>query len=351
MEDHDTLGIVRLVKKIVARYHISTPDLADAGESNRIHLCVVSFLFIFVGVFDVIFLVVRYHSNLKARIPAIIYFGLYAVAGTAICIYAHLVKDKSREKAYIWKTIPFYLIFCIGLTAAVYNFYLLGQPFNGFITFCLTGFISICAFSFSPFMFLPALVTAMLIMAPGVYTNFGMTGLADAILVTVVMFSLSLYKRRVEKKYIMLLKKQTQNLEAKTFGNFTLMYDGSVIKFSRTKSSELIAYLLYKNGSSVKTKELITVLWGDHADSSRYGSSLRNLIVDIRHTLGNLQIQNFFIVEYNNFRINPDVIKCDWYDFLAGDKSVLKKFSGEFMSQFSWAEDAAGFLEMKVLGN
>ena len=86
-----------------------------------------------------------------------------------------------------------------------------------------------------------------------------------------------------------------------------------------------------------------------NADSVKSGANFRNLVVDIKHTLGDLEIQNFFIAEYNNFRINPEVVKCDYYDFLAGEPSAIKKFAGEFMSQFSWAEEAAGFLEQKAL--
>ena len=146
-----------------------------------------------------------------------------------------------------------------------------------------------------------------------------------------------------------MLKKQKRNLEAKTFGNFTLLFENKVVKFRRVKSNELIAYLIYKNGSSVQTKELLSVLYGDQADSSHNGSNLRNLISDIKHTLNDLDIQNFFITEYNNFRINPDAVSCDYYDFLDGNKSALKNFSGEFMNQYSWAEEITGFLEMKAL--
>ena len=66
--------------------------------------------------------------------------------------------------------------------------------------------------------------------------------------------------------------------------------------------------------------------------------------------MSELGIQNFFITEYNNFRINPEVVKCDYYDFLAGDSKAVKSFSGEFMSQSSWAEDALDFLERKAMG-
>lgn len=204
-------------------------------------------------------------------------------------------------------------------------------------------------FTFSPIFFFIAILIEVILFIPGVYKNFGATGLFDTIMAAILMHSFSLYKRFNEKQLILMLRKQKQSLVAKTFGNFTLLYDNKGIKFSRTKSLELLAYLIYKNGSSVQTKELINVLWGDHADSARYGSSLRNLIVDVKHSLSELDIQNFFISEYNNFRINPEAINCDYYDFLTGNTQVLKKFTGEFMSQYSWAEETAGFLEMKVL--
>ena len=36
-------------------------------------------------------------------------------------------------------------------------------------------------------------------------------------------------------------------------------------------------------------------------------------------------------------------------DFLAGYPDAVKSFAGEFMSQYSWAEETTGFLEMKAL--
>ena len=186
-------------------------------------------------------------------------------------------------------------------------------------------------------------------MTPEIIENFKTSGYFNTIITVILMFLLSLYKRRIEKRQILFLKKQKQSLEARTFGNFTLIYENKVVKFSRSKSNELLGYLIYKKGSSVKTKELISILYGERADSARYGSSLRNLIVDIKHTMGELEIQNFFIAEYNNFRINPEVINCDYYDFLDGEPSAVKSFAGEFMSQFSWAEETAAFLEQKAL--
>ena len=339
----------KLVQKYHDRYVIDQLDLADTGETNRLNLLVIGVVLFLLGVVDLIIIVAFHINHLGDHILSLIYFGIYTVFGAYAYIYSKWVKVIPRPKAYIWKTIPVYNMVNITLWAGVYNFYKLNQPFNGVIVFCIVGLIALCIFSFSPLYFLLGLSLAMSAMVPGIYKNFGVTGLMDSILITLTMFVLALYKRRVEKKYIMILKRQKQNLEAKTFGNFTLIYDNKVINFSRSKSLELMGYLIYKRGTSVQTKELLTVLYGDRADTARYGSSLRNLIVDIKHTMNELGIQNFFITEYNNFRINPEAILCDYYDFLEGDTKAIKNFAGEFMSQFSWAEEVAGFLEQKAL--
>ena len=339
----------KLIENYKKRYQIPFLDLADAGESNRIVIHITSIMLFLFGVITVVCSVIMHHASLLKHKVSLIYFGIYILIGVYGFLATRQKKSIERSKEYVRKTIPFYIVMYTAFGAGLYNFYFLGQPFNGFLTFCLTAFIALCTCSFSPMLFLIGLTISIGLMTPGLYHSFKATGLTDAIGAVILMFCLSLYKRRAEKKHIQFLKKQKQSLEAKTFGNFTLMYENKVVKFSRTKSDELLGYLIYKKGSSVKTKELISVLWGEHADSARYGSSVRNLIVDIKHTLGELQIQNFFIAEYNNFRINPEVIKCDYYDFLNGEKPAIQSFSGEFMSQYSWAEDAVAFLEQKAL--
>ena len=346
--------MIRVIKKLIetyrARYFISPVDLADSAESNRLHSKVVSVVFFIFGFGDLLVLFALYHNNLRNHLVSLIYFAGFTLVSIFAFLFATKVKNASREKAYLLKNIPFYISFLCGIGASLYNFYAFSQPYNGVLTLFLTISIVLCVFSFSPHIFLVALLSGLCPMLPGVYKNFGITGLMDSVLVAVIMFCISLYKRRVEKRYLTLLKKQKKSLVAKTFGNFTLLYDNKVIKFSRSKAPELVAYLIYKNGSSVQTKELITVLYGDRADSARYGASLRLLISDIKHTLAELEIQNFFIAEYNNFRINPEAVKCDYYDFLAGDKTIMKTFTGEFMSQYSWAEEALDFLERRSCG-
>ena len=68
------------------------------------------------------------------------------------------------------------------------------------------------------------------------------------------------------------------------------MYRGQSIKFKRSKSKELIAYLIDRKGVSVSLNELYAVLWEkDYVDESTK-SQLRNIISDIRQTLSCFKI-------------------------------------------------------------
>ena len=337
-----------LIQRYKDRYYIEHIDLADFAETNRLHLLIVCPLVFAFGIIDLIVIFFLHLHNLRDYLVSLCYFGFFTLFGVVMFLYSRWSEKVERKKAYILKTIPVYVLIYTGFSAAIYNFYILGQPFNGVISYCIVGFAALLTFTVSPIYYFISITIGLAFLIPGVYANFGVTGLLDTILAAVLMHGFSLYKRFTDKKYIVMLKKQKQNIEAKTFGNFTLLYNNKVIKFNRSKSPELLAYLIYKNGSSVQSKELISVLWGDHADSSQYGANLRNLISDISHSLSELEIQNFFIREYNNLRINPEVINCDYYDFLAGDEKAVKSFAGEFMSQYSWAEEAAAFIEQKI---
>ncbi|MCR4789459.1 MAG: hypothetical protein K5839_00095 [Treponemataceae bacterium] len=332
-------------------YYISPLDMADSAESNRIfnlYWSIGWFIFI-LGLF--IFMLIRFKNNYYDYQYYFIYLAVALPDLLISFILSITTKNVSREKAYIFKNIPFYIIFAVcGVSGTIMLFYLQENHYNALLLFILATNSVLCALYITlPFFII--LIAAFIAMIPGTYQFWGIMGTLYFSIMMVLLLLIAFLCRYRQKQQLSLLKKQKKSLEAKTFGNFTILYEDKNIKFSRTKSTELLAYLIYKNGSSVSSKELISALWGDYADSAKYGSFLRNLISDIRKTFEKLEIQNFFVAEYNSFRINPEVVHCDYYDFLAGDKNAKANFVGEFMSQYSWAEDIAGFLERKILNN
>ena len=330
-------------------YYIPSLDLSDSAESNRLfalfwtRICFVFCLFFLV--FDIIW----FKNSWNEHRFDIIYLGICCLYTFLSYLLSIFTKNTSHAKAYILKNIPLNIIFAYGVLGPVFLFYHNDRPYVNIIGVIVAVLVALSCFTISlPYFII--LFIAFIALIPGFLAYFGPVGIVNLAFLIIIFFLLGFVNRYRIKKYLILLKTQKKKLVIKTFGNFTPFYDKKIIKFTRSKSPELLAYLIYKNGSSVQTKELIAILYGDHATSARYGASLRLLISDIKHSLSELGIQNFFITEYNNFRINPEVVQCDYYDFLANDPNAVKSFTGEFMGQYSWAEEAIAFLEHKACG-
>lgn len=74
-------------------------------------------------------------------------------------------------------------------------------------------------------------------------------------------------------------------IKIQCFGNFEIFVGGRPLSFKRSKSKELLAYLVDRNGATCTNGEMLAVLWEDKPDTASLHSHLRNLIFDLSHTL------------------------------------------------------------------
>ena len=125
--------------------------------------------------------------------------------------------------------------------------------------------------------------------------------------------------------------KSEKKIQVKCFGNFDVFHDGEPVRFSYSKSKEVFAYLIDKEGSSVNINELNAVLWEED-----HPSYLRNLIADIKTTLESLGCENIFIKKHNACYIDVSKVDCDAYEYKKGNPDAIRLYRGEYMSQYSW---------------
>ena len=88
-------------------------------------------------------------------------------------------------------------------------------------------------------------------------------------------------------------------IKIQCFGNFEIFVGGRALAFKRSKSKELLAYLVDRNGATCTNGEMLAVLWEDKPDTASLHSHLR---------------------------------------FLRGSRSATNSYRGEYMTQYSWAE-------------
>lgn len=141
------------------------------------------------------------------------------------------------------------------------------------------------------------------------------------------------------KKVVKHLRHPIQDvLKAQCFGNFEVFYNNEPLAFKRSKTKELFAYLIDRNGALCTMGELMAVLWEDRVVSESAQSQLRHLISDLRKTLREINEEDVIIKERNQIAIDTNKIQCDYFDYLSGNEKARKKYHGEYMSQYSWAE-------------
>lgn len=126
--------------------------------------------------------------------------------------------------------------------------------------------------------------------------------------------------------------KGKNKVQVKCFGNFEVFIDGQPLKFQRSKSKELFAYLIDREGATANINELNAVLWEED-----HKSYLRNLIADIQQTLKEAGASDVFVKRHNECCINVDKVDCDAYEYKNNNPDAIRSYRGEYMIQYPWA--------------
>ena len=145
---------------------------------------------------------------------------------------------------------------------------------------------------------------------------------------------------QVEIDNIKGIRQSQKPLTVKCFGTFEVYARGEKLTFKRSKTKELFAFLVDRNGAGVTVAEIGVALWENDVDQKNH-NYIHQLFRDLRQSLEAVGVEGIF--ERNNYfySINPEKLDCDYYSYL---KTGKPEFRGEYMSQYSWAEETCGLL-------
>ena len=132
---------------------------------------------------------------------------------------------------------------------------------------------------------------------------------------------------------------KTAHIVVQTFGHFEILVDGKALAFRRSKSKELLAYLVDRRGAGVTRQDAFAALWEDRPYDISMQKQMDVVIRSLRDTLQKYGIGDIFELKSRNLRVLPERIDCDMYRFLEGDEDAANAYFGEYMSQYSWASD------------
>ena len=91
-------------------------------------------------------------------------------------------------------------------------------------------------------------------------------------------------------------------------------------------------------------KQICAVLFPDDIDDAKNAAYLRQLVLDLKNTLKTAGAENVLCHETPCYRVDTSLIRSDYVSYLETGKP---EFYGEYMTQYSWAEETCAMLQFK----
>ena len=135
---------------------------------------------------------------------------------------------------------------------------------------------------------------------------------------------------------------------AKTFGVFDFLIDGKSVHFERSKSKELLAFLIDKQGSGAKRAEAFSALYENKIYDRKMQNQFNVIVHNLKTTLEENSAGDIFEMKSGELRVNAGLFDCDLYRLLEGDTGTVNTYRGEYMSTYHWASITEAFIDMSL---
>ena len=132
---------------------------------------------------------------------------------------------------------------------------------------------------------------------------------------------------------------KTSAVRVQCFGNFEVFVGNTPMLFHRSKSKELFAYLIDRKGAACTNDMIIGNLWGDEPLTESLKSLQRTVISEMIKEFEQANIEGLFSKSKDGISGNTDMVDCDYYKYLDGDEKAIRRFKGEYMTQYEFAEE------------
>ena len=137
---------------------------------------------------------------------------------------------------------------------------------------------------------------------------------------------------------------ENEHIFMRTFGSFDVFVDGEPIRFSRSKSKELLAYLVDRQGALVTRADAFSAMYEDENYSRDKQKQFDNVVRGLKSSLKEAGIEEIFDMQRGSMRAVKGTFGCDLYRYLEGDAATVNSYMGEYMSSYEWAMFTEGLL-------
>lgn len=130
----------------------------------------------------------------------------------------------------------------------------------------------------------------------------------------------------------------SHRMVVQTIPHLSVTVDGTPLQISGSKPRELLALLIDCGEHGLTIGEAISYLWPDRPADANTQSLCRMTIKRLTDTLESVGVGGVIYRKESRRYIKTDEIECDLYRILQGDKQTARKYNGEYLSEYEWAE-------------
>lgn len=148
------------------------------------------------------------------------------------------------------------------------------------------------------------------------------------------------------------LKEDTNRLKVLTFGSF-VVYKGEneLLRFSRSKSKEIFAYLIDQFGYTVTSTDIARDVFERTLLDNQTSKNISKYVSCLQKDLAEAGFPDALIKQNRSLQVNKSRIDCDLFKALDGNSTALESFKGEYLQEYSWAEYSDSAHRLRSLTN
>lgn len=124
-----------------------------------------------------------------------------------------------------------------------------------------------------------------------------------------------------------------------TIPAFNISVDGKPLYIPGVKPSEMMALLTDRGKNGFSAGEAIACLWPDREADAGTQSLYRMTWKRLFDTLEKAGVSDIIMTFEGRRCLKTDKVECDLYHILAGDKQAARKYNGEYLREYEWAEE------------
>lgn len=150
------------------------------------------------------------------------------------------------------------------------------------------------------------------------------------------------YKRETIKlmaeRMELLSKRLQKDIFLQMFGRFTILKDGVPLKL-QGKTKEILALIASQRGKEISNESIYTTIWEGREYSNEQMKTYYNALARLKHFLADNGMEELLLSTQHGQLLNTELCDCDYYEWLDKNFDRHHRFEGEFLSEYSWAEE------------